>query len=77
MAGKLTSSEFLRRYKAEIRENPPLDRRNPNIKNHGQKFTLRLLQTLANRGTVTVMCHCEESSKTCHRHTLKRLIESA
>jgi len=31
-----------------------LNRRNRVIKNHGQKFTLRLLQILARRGAITM-----------------------
>lgn len=45
-----------------------------NIKNHGQKFTLRLFQTLAKRGPVTLMCHCAENEKRCHRHLLKAIL---
>src|SRR5437588_647800 len=48
--GRIPWAEFARRYKAEIRECPPLDARNPLIKNHGQKFTLRLVRRLAERG---------------------------
>jgi hypothetical protein len=42
---------------------------------HGQKFTLRLLQHLAKRQTVTLLCHCAEDEKHCHRHLLKALLE--
>lgn len=67
--------EFVRRYKAEIQESTGLDRKNTSIKNHGQKFTLRLIQKLASKGNVTLMCHCDEEEEQCHRHVLKRLIE--
>lgn len=55
----------------------PVDAKSRTIKNHGQKFTLRLLKELARRGHVTVMCHCPEDSQTCHRHELKRMILSS
>ena len=73
--GEITWPEFSRRYKAEIQDSPSIDNRNKSIKNHGQKFTLRLLQTLAERGPVTLLCHCAEDEQHCHRHLLKRLIE--
>ena len=74
-AGKITWSEFRRRYRKELFEGGSIDRRNPNIKNHGQKFTLRLLQTLAKRGSITLMCHCDEDKDDCHRHVLKRILK--
>ncbi len=70
----LTWAEFSKRYKAELRFSPTFDRHNSNIKNHGQKFTLRLLQLLAKRGNVTVMCHCDEAETRCHRHVLAKLL---
>jgi len=76
-SGKITAAEFLRRYRAELYESGSIDGRNRTIKNHGQKFTLRLLQTLARRGPVTLMCHCAEEEPRCHRHLLKRILESA
>jgi hypothetical protein len=53
-----------------------IDARNETIKNHGQKFTLRLIKKLARRGNVTLMCHCSEDQKECHRHLLRDLILS-
>jgi len=76
-AGEVTWAEFSRRYTRQMREDPPLDRENRTIKNHGQKFTLRLLQRLAKDQNVTVLCHCAEDESHCHRHLLKRLIEKA
>lgn len=73
-AGKFTWAEFARRYRAELREGGGVDSKNTLIKNHGQKFTLRLLQLLAKRGTVTVMCHCAEDQQQCHRHILARVL---
>jgi uncharacterized protein YeaO (DUF488 family) len=62
--------EFKRRYRAELFENGPIDKRSRTIKNHGQKFTLRLLQKLGKRGTMTLMCYCNEDQQQCHRHIL-------
>ena len=74
LSGLLTWGEFGRRYKKELFEAGTIDRRNRTIKNHGQKFTLRLLQELAKRQTVTLMCHCGEDEPHCHRHLLQRII---
>ena len=71
---KITWSQFDRRYRKELFEGGTIDRRNRTIKNHGQKFTLRLLQKLAKRGTVTVMCHCAPDEPHCHRHILRRIL---
>src|SRR6516164_9551935 len=60
--GEVTWSELTRRYKAEMQQDQPLDEGNRTIKNHGQKFTLRLLQKLSRQGSVTVMCHCPEDT---------------
>jgi uncharacterized protein YeaO (DUF488 family) len=68
----ITWSEFSRRYKIELWEGGSIDRRNRNIKNHGQKFTLRLLQTLGRYQNITIMCHCDEDQPNCHRHLLKK-----
>jgi hypothetical protein len=38
----------------------PVDSRSRTIKNHGQKFTLRLLARLGKKGNVTLMCHCAD-----------------
>ena len=75
LAGKITWPEFSARYGRELREDGMIDRRNQRIKNHGQKFTLRLLQYLAQNQTVTLLCHCAEDEQHCHRHLLKRLLE--
>jgi uncharacterized protein YeaO (DUF488 family) len=74
-AGKISWPEYSRRYLAELRESGPLDRRNKRIKNHGQKFTLRLLQHLARTRTVTLLCHCAEEEPHCHRHLLKAVLD--
>ena len=72
--GDKTWAEFSRRYRAELFEGGSIDRRNTLIKNHGQKFTLRLLQKLARRGTITLLCHCAEDEPHCHRHLLRRVL---
>jgi uncharacterized protein YeaO (DUF488 family) len=77
LGGKMSWAEFGKRYRAELFENPRLDAGNPSIKNHGQKFTLRLIKHLAERQTVTLMCHCAEDQQQCHRHLLKRLIQNS
>jgi uncharacterized protein YeaO (DUF488 family) len=74
-AGKITWTEFGRRYRKELFEPGAVDRRNRTIKNHGQKFTLRLLQELAKRKTVTLMCHCAEAEPHCHRHILQAVLQ--
>jgi uncharacterized protein YeaO (DUF488 family) len=75
LAGRITWREYSRRYLNELRESDGIDRRNKRIKNHGQKFTLRLLQHLAARQTVTLLCHCAEDQTHCHRHLLKALLD--
>ena len=72
-ASAITWAEFGRRYRRELFEDGSIDQRNQAIKNHGQKFTLRLLQQLAQRGPVTLLCHCAEDQLHCHRHVLKRV----
>ena len=72
---KVTWTQFLREYRRELVMDGPVDARSKTIKNHGQKFTLRLLHELAQRGNVTVMCHCAEDAEQCHRHELRKLIE--
>jgi uncharacterized protein YeaO (DUF488 family) len=75
-AGRLARGEFWRRYRAELFMDGKIDARNRTIKNHGQKFTLRLLERLARSGQVTLMCHCDEDDDRCHRHELRRVILS-
>ncbi len=73
--GKITWPEFSRRYRKELFEPGPIDQRSRTIKNHGQKFTLRLLQELGKKGTITLMCHCAEEEPHCHRHLLRKILE--
>jgi uncharacterized protein YeaO (DUF488 family) len=72
----MTWQEFSRRYRGELKEDGRVDKRNRNIKNHGQKFTLRLLQKLGQLQAITLMCHCDEDEKHCHRHLLKDVLLS-
>ena len=75
LAGKISWGEFRRRYFKELMETGGVDARNERIKNHGQKFTLRLLQHLAKTQPITLLCHCTEDERHCHRHLLKALLE--
>ena len=75
LAGKISWQEYSRRYLKELLEPGGVDARNERIKNHGQKFTLRLLQHLAEKQTVTLLCHCAEDEAHCHRHLLKAALE--
>ncbi len=75
LGGKISWSEYSRRYRKELMEPGGVDARNERIKNQGQKFTLRLLQHLAKEQTVTLLCHCAEEEQYCHRHLLKALLE--
>jgi uncharacterized protein YeaO (DUF488 family) len=74
LAGKIGWGEFSRRYRKELFESGSVDERNRTIKNHGQKFTLRLLQKLAQAGTITLLCHCAEEEQHCHRHLLQKVL---
>ncbi|MEW6156212.1 MAG: DUF488 family protein [Verrucomicrobiota bacterium] len=74
-SGKINWTEFGRRYRQELFEGETVDQKNATIKNHGQKFTLRLLQELARRGPITLMCHCAKEEAHCHRHLLRKILE--
>jgi uncharacterized protein YeaO (DUF488 family) len=73
-AGRISWAAFARAYRGELFMDGPIDARSPSIKNHGQKFTLRLLERLARSSHVTLLCHCAEDQTHCHRHLLKQLI---
>jgi uncharacterized protein YeaO (DUF488 family) len=75
LAGRMSRTEYSRRYRKELEETGGVDGRNKRIKNHGQKFTLRLLQHLAKKQTITLLCHCAEDEPHCHRHLLKAVLE--
>ena len=72
--GAISWAEFSRQYREELFLDGPIDRRSRTIKNHGQKFTLRLIKRLASRGHVTLLCHCAEEEQRCHRHILRALV---
>lgn len=75
-AGTVTWAAFTRDFKKELFLDGAVDSRNRTIKNHGQKSTLRLIKAMAREGNVTLMCHCEEDAKQCHRYILRELILS-
>jgi uncharacterized protein YeaO (DUF488 family) len=72
---QITWGEFSRSYCKELFEGGTIDRRNRTIKNHGQKFTLRLLQHLAKHDTVTLLCQCDEDEPHCHRFLLQAVLQ--
>jgi len=75
-SGQQSWAQFSREFLKELFMDGPIDSRSKTIKNHGQKFTLRLIKDLARKGNVTLMCHCAEDQQQCHRHLLQRLIAS-
>ena len=76
-AGKISWAHFSREYLKELFMDGPIDARSKTIKNHGQKFTLRLIKKLSRRGPVTLLCHCPETAAHCHRYVLRELILSS
>jgi uncharacterized protein YeaO (DUF488 family) len=74
--GKISWAQFRRAYRAELFLPAGVDARNRTIKNHGQKFLLRLLKHLARTGNVTLLCHCAAEEAHCHRHLLRSIILS-
>ena len=76
-SGRISWAAFIRQYRREIFMDGPIDARSRTIKNHGQKFTLRLLAELSRSANVTVMCHCAEDAEQCHRHELRKLIAAS
>jgi uncharacterized protein YeaO (DUF488 family) len=73
---RISWAQFSKQYRNELFLDGPIDKRSRTIKNHGQKFTLRLVKQLARRDRVTLMCHCAEDQLQCHRHVLRRLLLS-
>jgi uncharacterized protein YeaO (DUF488 family) len=74
LADKISWREFSKHYREELFAPAATDASNVTIKNHGQKFTLRLLAKLAQKENVTLLCHCAEDAKECHRFLLHALI---
>ena len=77
LSGKLAWPRFLKEYRQELFSAARVDGRNRTIKNHGQKFTLRLIKRLAETENVTLMCHCPEDATQCHRFELRKVISKA
>lgn len=75
--GRISWAAFSKEYRAELFMDGPIDARSRTIKNHGQKFTLRIVKELARTDPVTLLCHCPEDWEQCHRHVLKDLLLSA
>lgn len=73
-AGRISWRDFAKRYEAEIFGTHATEPGNRTIKNHGQKFTLRLLQEFGRRDQVTLLCHCAENEPHCHRHVLQQIL---
>ena len=69
-AAEIDWKAFTRQYREELFLDGPIDDRSETIKNHGQKSTLRLLKALSEKQHVTIMCHCAEDAKQCHRFLL-------
>jgi uncharacterized protein YeaO (DUF488 family) len=74
LAKRISWRQFLKEYRRELFMDGPIDARSATIKNHGQKFTLRLIKALAQDQPVTLMCHCAEDQQQCHRHELRTVI---
>ena len=74
---EITWAKFAREYRTELFSDGPIDAKCKTIKNHNQKFNLRLIKRLAKKGNVTLMCHCSEDEQRCHRHLLTKLILSS
>lgn len=74
LAGKISWNAYAQRYRRELRLSDSFDKANRHIRNHGQKFTLRLLQHLARDQNVTLLCHCAETEQQCHRHLLREVL---
>ena len=76
-AAKIDWKTFTKRYREELVMDGPIDARSETIKNHGQKFTLRLLKEMAKKQNVTLMCHCAEDATQCHRFLLRETIDKS
>ena len=74
LGGKIQWTDFRKRYTYEILSSVEIDASNKTIRNHGQKFTLRLIKGLAKKQNVTLMCHCETDAERCHLRVLEKLI---
>ena len=77
LAEKISWTQFVHGYKAELLGDSGPGPKNKRLRSHGQKPTLHLIKVLARRGNVTLLCHCDEDEKYCHRRALQRLILSS
>ena len=77
MGGAIEWKTFVKRYREELYLDGPIDDLSETIKNHGQKSTLRLLKALGEKQNVTLMCHCVEDARECHRFLLAKEIARA
>ena len=77
MGGAIEWKTFAKRYRDELYLDGPIDDRSETIKNHGQKSTLRLLRALGEKQHVTLLCHCVEDARECHRFLLAKEIARA
>ena len=77
MGGAIEWKTFAKRYRDELYLDGPIDERSETIKNHGQKSTLRLLRALSQKQNVTLLCHCVEDARECHRFLLAKEIDRA
>lgn len=76
-SGQIDWKGYIKKYKAELFFTGEFDAKNRTIRNHGQKFTLRLIKELVRRQPVTLLCQCPEDEPHCHRHVLQKLILSS
>ncbi|MBN1181098.1 MAG: DUF488 family protein [Bacteroidales bacterium] len=74
MAGDLAWKDFSKAFKEEILSSAEIDEKNATIRNHGHKFTLRLIRELSKKENVTLMCHCATDEKRCHLRVLERVM---
>lgn len=74
--GRIDWRRFGKRYREQLFAPGAVDGENRTIKDHGQKFTLRLIRHLATEGDVTLLCHCDEDAEHCHRYLLEAVLES-
>jgi uncharacterized protein YeaO (DUF488 family) len=74
LGGTLQWKDFAKRYRDELLLSESIDERNASVRNHGQKFTLRLIRELSRRQNVTLMCHCAGEERHCHLRVLERMI---
>jgi len=76
-SGQISAARFKTLYRGEILGSDERDVKNPGMKNRSQKFTLRLLRKFSHGRDITIMCHCDEDEKNCHRFVLRDLIRRA